>query len=97
MNWPLVGTLHRITQWEDGVIFVATLLLFPTALTLYGGFAMIFAAKATVDDWARRRADRQRQATLKQERERITRVLTERGIPLAPEQAQVLAGEGDNK
>ena len=92
MNWPLVGTLHQITQWEDSVIIVATLLLFPTALTLYGGFAMIFAAKQAVDNWAYQRAQKQ----LKQERERIVRVLSERGIPLTPEQAKVLTAEGDN-
>ena len=41
-GWPLVGQLHQMTQWEDGVIIVATLLLFPTALALYGGFTMFF-------------------------------------------------------
>ena len=78
---------------------MATLLLFPTALTLYGGFAMIFAAKATVDEWTRRRAERQREEILKEERERIAKVLqslSERGMPLTPEQAKALAGESDN-
>ena len=31
------------------------------------------------------------------ERERIMKVLEERGMPLTPEQAKVLAGEGDNR
>ena len=93
VNWPVVGSLHRITQWEEGVIIVATLLLFPTALTLYGGFAMIFAAKQAVDNWAYQRTQKQ----LKAERERIMRVLEERGMPLTPEQAKALTGEGDNR
>ena len=109
VNWPVVGLLHQMTQWEDGVIIVATMLLFPTALTLYGGFAMIFAAKQAVDNWAYQRAQKQleRGRVLgvvegvakgrKEERERITKVLEERGMPLTPEQAKALAGEGDNR
>ena len=54
-GWPLVGQLHQMTQWEDGVIIVATLLLFPTALALYGGFAMFFAAKEAVEKRAMER------------------------------------------
>ena len=54
-GWPLVGQLHQMTQWEDGVIIVATLLLFPTALTLYGGFTMLFAAKEAVENRAMER------------------------------------------
>ena len=54
-SWPLVGQLHQMTQWEDGVIIVATLLLFPTALALYGGFAMFFAAKEAVEKRAMER------------------------------------------
>ena len=101
VNWPVVGLLHQMTQWEDGVIIVATMLLFPTALTLYGGFAMIFAAKQAVDNWAYQRAQKQLAEGVakgrKEERERITKVLEERGMPLTPEQAKALAGEGDNR
>ena len=57
-GWPLVGQLHQMTQWEDGVIIVATLLLFPAALTLYGGFAMFFAAKEAVEKRAMERGRR---------------------------------------
>ena len=92
MNWPVLGLLHQITQWEDSVIIVATPLLFPTALTLYGGFRMFFAAKAAAERRARQHAERQRQ----QERERIMKALAERGMPLTPEQAKVLTTEGDN-
>ena len=54
---------------------------------------MIFAAKAAAERQARKRAERQRQ----QERDRIMRVLQERGMPLTPEQAKALAGEGNNR
>ena len=57
-GWPLVGQLHQMTQWEDGVIIVATLLLFPTALALYGGFTMFFAAKEAVERRAMERGRR---------------------------------------
>ena len=57
-SWPLVGQLHQMTQWEDGVIIVATLLLFPTALALYGGFTMFFAAKEAVEKRAMERGRR---------------------------------------
>ena len=101
VNWPVVGLLHQMTQWEDGVIIVATLLLFPTALTLYGGFRMFFAAKAAAERQARKRAELHREEGVvkgrKQERERIMKVLEERGMPLTPEQTKVLAGEGDNR
>ena len=101
VNWPVVGLLHQMTQWEDGVIIVATLLLFPTALTLYGGFRMFFAAKAAAERQARKRAELHREEGVvkgrKQERERIMKVLEERGMPLTSEQAKALAGEGDNR
>ena len=111
VHWPVLGLLHQMTQWEDGVIIVATILLFPTALTLYGGFAMIFAAKQTVDNWAYQRSQRKLEEGRvlgveegvvkgrKQEQERVAKVLqslAERGMPLTPEQAKALAGESDN-
>ena len=52
---PVIGLLHAMTRWDDGVIIVATLLLFPTSITLYGVFAMIFAAKEAVEKRARNR------------------------------------------
>ena len=99
-GWPLVGQLHQMTQWEDGVIIVATLLLFPTALALYGGFAMFFAAKEAVENRAMergRRVGRQegRQEGIQEgreaERERISKTLAQYGVPLTPEQARILA------
>ena len=87
-SWPVVGTLHRITQWEEGVIIVATLLLFPTALTLYGGFKMFFAAKAAAEKQAKQRA-------YKEERDRIRKELGDRREPITMEElSRILDGDG---
>ena len=107
-GWPLVGQLHQMTQWEDGVIIVATLLLFPAALALYGGFAMFFAAKEAVEKRAMergRRVGRQEgineglekgiQEGREAERARISKTLAQYGVPLTPEQIKVLSGELD--
>ena len=90
-SWPVLGTLHRIAQWENGVIIVATLLLFPTALTLYGGFKMYFAAKAAAERQAKQRARKEERAWIM----KVTKVLEERGMPLTPEQVKVLDGDGE--
>ena len=89
-GWPLVGQLHQMTQWEDGVIIVATLLLFPAALALYGGFTMFFAAKEAVE---KRAMERGRREGIQAERERISKTLAQYGVPLTPEQVKVLSGE----
>ena len=87
-SWPVVGALHRITQWEEGVIIVATLLLFPTALTLYGGFKMFFAAKAAAEKQAKQRA-------YKEERDRIRKELGDRREPITMEElSRILDGDG---
>ena len=52
---PLLGYLNWLTKQEDGIIIVATLLLFPTTAGLYGVFAMIFAAKETIEKRAMKR------------------------------------------
>ena len=91
-GWLLVGQLHQMTQWEDGVIIVATLLLFPTALALYGGFTMFFAAKEAVE---KRAMERGRREGIQAERERISKTLAQYGVPLTPEQLKVLSGELD--
>ena len=83
-----IGSLKALTDKDDGVIILATLLLFPTTLALYGVLQMWFAAKETVE---RRAIERGR----RQERERIKRVLAERGIVPPPEIASVLADESE--
>ena len=52
---PVLGYLAGLTQRENGVIIVATLLLFPTTLGIYGVFVMFFAAKEAVERRATRR------------------------------------------
>ena len=56
---PVLGQLHRLTRWEDGVIIVATLLLFPTAGILFGGVAVFFAAREAVHSYFRERGRRE--------------------------------------
>ena len=69
---------------------MATLLLFPTSITLYGVFAMIFAAKEAVEKRARKRG---RQEGRQEERERISKALADLGVALTPRQARIIAGE----
>ena len=95
---PVLGQLHRLTRWEDGVIIVATLLLFPTARALFGGVAVFFAAREAVHGYF---LERGRKEGLKEgqkvgqqaERERIKRELAQRGIDLTPELAKILEME----
>ena len=103
---PVIGLLHEMTRWDDGVIIVATLLLFPTSITLYGVFAMIFAAKEAVEKRARNRGRQEgieegrtkgHQEGRQAERERISKVLAEIGVTLTPEQARAVAGEPDKE
>ena len=87
---PVLGQLHRLTSWDDGVIMVATLLLFPSAGALYGGVAVFFAAREAVQNHYRERG---RQEGQKAERERIRKEAAKRGIAITPELARILAGE----
>ena len=48
-NLPGIGLLYQMTRWEDGVIIVATILLFPTTATLWGGSELFFLAKERVE------------------------------------------------
>ena len=100
---PLIGFLQELTEMPDGVIIVATLLLFPTTGALYGGFKMIFAAKEAVERKARERDEQSRQEGLQEglqegrqeERERISRALERHGVALTPELARILSGESE--
>ena len=49
VSLPVIGFLKELSHAEDGVVIVATLLLLPTAVLLYGGSKMIFAAKEAVE------------------------------------------------
>ena len=85
---PVIGFLKELTGQEDGIIIVATLLLFPTTAALYGVFRMIFAAKEAVEKKAMARG---RQA----ERERIRKEFAEQGVALTPEMERILSREYD--
>ena len=91
---PLLGYLKMLTERDDGVIITATLLLFPTSLTLYGGLIVFFAAKEFVEKraMAQGRLEGRREGR-REERERIQRALEARGVPLTPEQAKILADD----
>ena len=89
---PLLNALKGLTEREDGVIIVATLLLFPTTVVLYGGAQVIFAAKEAVEKRAMKRG---REEALKEERKRISRVLEQHGVPADSELARSLAGESE--
>ena len=83
---PLLGYLKLLTDRDDGIIIVATLLLFPTSIAFYGGMIVFFAAKEFVEKRATKRGR-------KAERERIQRELAQRGVPLTPEQLRIVSGE----
>ena len=85
----LIGLLKRLSDKDAGLIVVATLLLFPTAVVTYGGLRMWFAAKEAVEKRAMERGQQR-------ERERVGRLLSQalerRGIALPEDEiAQILA------
>ena len=87
----LIGFVKELTDKSAGLIVVATLLLFPTAVAVYGGVHLFFAAKEAVEK-------REREKGRKEERERIrqaiVQVLEERGILLPDEEiARILDGK----
>ena len=83
---PVLGWLADVTRRDNGVIIVASLLLFPCTLVLYGGLRMFFAAKEAVERSARRRGRRE-------ERAHIAKLAAETGATLPPELARYLAND----
>ena len=88
-----IGFLRGLTDKDDGVIILATLLLFPTTVALYGVLQMWFAAKEAVE---KRATERGRREGRREERERISKALAQHGVELPPEVAGILAGEPDD-
>ena len=86
--WGL-GFLHGLTNKEDGVIIVATLLLLPTSFVVYGVSQVIFAAKEAVEKRAMAKGR-------KAERERIEQILKQHGVELPPEVARIIAGTSES-
>ena len=98
--WGL-GFFKGLTEKDDGVIILATLLLFPTTVALYGVLQMWFAAKEAVEKRATERGRREgiqegRQEGRQEERERISQALAELNINLPPEVASILADGSDS-
>ena len=93
---PVLGFLRELTNREDGIIIVATLLLFPTTAMLYGGFKVFFAAKEAVENKARQKGREEgRQEGRQEERARISKVLEQHGVTLTPELAKSLSGDAE--
>ena len=87
---PVIGLLHQMTRWEDGVIIVATLLLFPTALTFWGGTELFLMARERVKQRYEARGVTKGivigvEQGRKEERERIDKILKEKGIEVSLE------------
>ena len=96
--FPVLDFLSKLTAREDGVIIVATLLLFPTAGTMYGVSKMFFAAKEAVEKKARQRGRVEGlEAGRQEERERIATLLKDHGVTLSPEVLDQLNRNGDSK
>ena len=103
---PALGWLAEVTRRDNGVIIVATLLLFPCTLLLYGGLKMFFAAKEAVERRAFQRGqragidqsinegtDRGISRGRRQERARIAEILADEGTTVSPRLARYLADD----
>ena len=97
----LLGFLKELSNKNDGLIVVATLLLFPVATVIYGGIRMFFAAKEAFERKQRKLREAAREAGLQEgqqqgrqeERKRIGRALADQGITITPEIARILNDE----
>lgn len=90
---PPLGYFNSLTARDDGIIIVATLLLFPTSMVFYGGMIVFFAARETVKAWAEKRDIKRDMQSRQAERERIQREMAKLGAPLTPEQVRIISGE----
>ena len=95
--WGL-AFLQELTNKQDGMIVVATLLLLPTSFVVYGVSEVIFAAKEAVE---KRAMEKGRKVGLEEgrqeERERIAKALEQHGVEVPPEVARILAREPDRR
>ena len=91
---PVLGWLAEVTRRDNGVIIVASLLLFPCTLLLYGVLRMFFAAKEAVE---RRAFQRGQRAGIdrgrNQEQARIVKLLAKHGVAVSPELARDMADD----
>ena len=93
--WGL-GFLQELSNKQDGMIVVATLLLLPTSFVVYGVSQVIFAAKEAVE---RRAMEKGRKVGLQEgeqaERQRIEKILEEEGIELPPQAVRRITRESE--
>ena len=102
--WGL-GFLHELTTREEGIIVVATLLLFPSTIIIYGVARMIFAAKEAVERKAMEKGlekglEEGLEKGRQEERERIEReiqTLEKSGVQVPPEVASIIARQSAPK
>ena len=99
--WGL-GFLQELTNKQDGMIVVATLLLLPTSFVVYGVSQVIFAAKEAVERRAMEKGrkvglEEGRQEGRQEERERIAKALEQHGVEIPPEVARWLIRESDQR
>ncbi len=92
--------LQELTNKQDGMIVVATLLLLPTSFTVYGVSQVIFAAKEAVE---RRAMEKGRRVGIQEgeqtERKRIERELTnlaKSGVEIPPEVARIIVRDSED-
>ena len=90
---PVLGWLAEVTRRDNGVIIVASLLLFPCTLVLYGGLRMFFAAKEAAERRARRRTRREVNRGRREERAHIAKLLADEGATVSPQLARYLADD----
>ncbi len=99
----LIGFLKELSDKSAGLIVVATLLLFPTAVVIFGGVNLFFAAKEAFERRQRRlrlaaqQAGRQQglEQGRQEERERIGQALELQGITITPEISRILKGDSE--
>lgn len=100
----MVGVLSRLADSETDVIIVATALLFPIAMVLYGRSVMILAAYNTYRGWVEAREEkRAAEAKAREEaaaiearaegRKEIVALLEEHNIEIPPEVLRRLNGD----
>ncbi len=89
----MLGFLSRLADNPTGVIIVATALLFPVAVVLYGGITMFFAARETVERWAAAKDAKARDQGRMEGRKEVVALLEEHNVPLPPELLRKLNGD----
>ena len=89
------GFLHELTNKQDEVIIVASVLLFPTTIFIYVVARVIFAAKEAVEKKATERGWREGQQAERERIERELEVLARSGVDVPPEIARIITGKSE--